>query len=584
MWGNVAIYGKGWYTLDMKKIIALFICICLLLPCLTWAEEAPATPISSLSDLRKIAQDPAGRYELTCDIDMGETPWTPIPFSGELDGKGHGLYNLRVRTPGDERAETYDGNYKTYDTVFGGLFSVLDGGRVSNLSIIGATVFVDTFEHCFLGGLAGYAHGATVENCAVETRNHLTLASINAGVGGLVGFSVESTFTNCRVDAELVFTDVNTADLCEEFLGGIYASGCGVIDHCEARVRGFAEVYGYAHSGGLIGMHKLPKNSRYKSSVSYTTADTEISFFEITRSRRAYCSPTIGEDAGRLCKRQEMIATHYEKFESRKAVILSPEKCDSPRYETKIVAPGCDSWGYSVRTCQGCGYSYREEYVPPAHQYQIAETVDPTCTEAGSQTLRCALCGDSFTRSLPAAGHKYQETVTEPTCTQAGARVFTCEVCGDSYAEEIPPKGHTPGEWVTSREPEIDVEGEEQRLCQVCGEAVEVRALPPIPYTHAERIELDAGSLELVSGSTGHIAAEVFPADATDKAVTFTSSDEAVAVARPDGTVLAGKPGTATLTCLSADGRASATVEVTVRYTAWQWVRHYILFGWLWEE
>ena len=571
----------------MKRIISILLCIfMLLLPCLVQAEETPVTPISSLGDMRKIAQNPSGRYELTCDIDMSaaETPWTPIPFSGELDGKGHGLYNLRVRTTGADTAETYDGNYKTYETVFGGLFSILDGARLSNLRLVNTTVFVDTDQHCFLGALAGFAQNATIENCTVQTRNHLTLTSINAGVGGLVGFSVESTFTGCTVDAELIFTDMNTDALCEEFLGGIYASGCGVIDHCDARVRGFAEVYGYAHSGGLIGMHKLPKKSQYKSSVSYTTADTEISFFEITKSRRAYCSPTIGEDAGRQCKRLEMITTHYEKYESRKAEWMTPEKCESPRYTSGIVEPTCTEWGYTVYTCTGCGYSYKDEYTAPEHQYQVVETVPSTCTEEGKETLRCSGCGDSFSRALPAAGHKYQETVLEPTCTEAGARVFTCEVCGDSYSEEIPAMGHAPGEWVTSREPEIDVEGEEQQLCSICGAVVETRPLPPIPYTHAERIQLDSEALSLTSGSTGHLAAEVFPADATDHTVSFTSSDETVATARPDGTVLAGKPGTATLTCLSADGRASATCEVTVRYTTWQWVRHYVLFGWLWEE
>ncbi|MBR3135448.1 MAG: Ig domain-containing protein [Clostridia bacterium] len=95
---------------------------------------------------------------------------------------------------------------------------------------------------------------------------------------------------------------------------------------------------------------------------------------------------------------------------------------------------------------------------------------------------------------------------------------------------------------------------------------------------------MDSETLSLTSGSTGHLAVEVFPEDATDRTVSFTSSDEAVATARPDGTVLAEKPGIATLTCLSADGRASATCQVTVRYTTWQWVRHYVLFGWLWEE
>ena len=573
--------------MDMKKIIALFICIfMLLLPCLVRAEESPATPISSLGDMRKIAQNPSGRYELTCDIDMSatETPWTPIPFSGELDGKGHGLYNLRIRTTGEDTAETYDGNRKRYTSVFGGLFSILDGARVSNLTIVNATVFVDTDQHCFLGALAGYAQNAVIENCTVQTRNRLTLTSINAGVGGLVGFSFMSKFTDCAVDAELVFTDVNQEVLCEEFLGGVYASGCGSIDRCDVRVRGFAEVYGYAHSGGVIGMHKLQHGSDPLSRLANTTVDAEITFFEITRSRRAYCTPYVGENPGKDCRVVDCTISNFKKTEVKKAEPLSPEKCDAPRYTSEIVEPTCTEWGYTVYTCTGCGYSFKDEYIAPEHQYQVVETVPATCTEEGMETLRCVGCGDSFTRSLPAAGHRYQETVLEPTCTEAGARVFTCEVCGESYSEEIPAKGHVPGEWVTRREPEIDVEGEEQQLCSVCGAVVEARALPPIPYTHAEWIQLDSETLSLTSGSTGHLAVEVLPADATDHTVSFTSSDETVATARPDGTVLAEKPGIATLTCLSADGRASATCQVTVRYTTWQWVRHYVLFGWLWEE
>ena len=35
--------------------------------------------------------------------------------------------------------------------------------------------------------------------------------------------------------------------------------------------------------------------------------------------------------------------------------------------------------------------------------------------------------------------------------------------------------------------------------------------------------------------------------------------------------------------CTSADGRANAICTVTVSYTPWQWVKHYVLFGWLWE-
>ena len=43
-----------------------------------------------------MAEDPAGRYALGCDVDMTGADWPPFAFSGELDGRGHAVLNLRV--------------------------------------------------------------------------------------------------------------------------------------------------------------------------------------------------------------------------------------------------------------------------------------------------------------------------------------------------------------------------------------------------------------------------------------------------------------------------------------------------------
>ena len=45
------------------------------------AEDAPVA-IDSREGMEAIAQNPAGNYCITADIDMDGTPWTPIPFSG----------------------------------------------------------------------------------------------------------------------------------------------------------------------------------------------------------------------------------------------------------------------------------------------------------------------------------------------------------------------------------------------------------------------------------------------------------------------------------------------------------------------
>ncbi len=65
-------------------------------------------------------------------------------------------------------------------------------------------------------------------------------------------------------------------------------------------------------------------------------------------------------------------------------------------------------------------------------------------------------------------------------------------------------------------------------------------------------------------GATETLSATVAPADATNKSVQFTSSDETIATVTPvQGKVTAVKAGTATITATTSNGK-TATCEVTV--------------------
>ena len=75
-------------------------------------------------------------------------------------------------------------------------------------------------------------------------------------------------------------------------------------------------------------------------------------------------------------------------------------------------------------------------------------------------------------------------------------------------------------------------------------------------------ISVSPESITLAGGSTSTITATVSPTDATDKTVTWTSSDEDIVRVDETGNVTAVGVGTATITA-TADGK-SATCEVTV--------------------
>lgn len=75
-------------------------------------------------------------------------------------------------------------------------------------------------------------------------------------------------------------------------------------------------------------------------------------------------------------------------------------------------------------------------------------------------------------------------------------------------------------------------------------------------------VQLSSSELTLIEGESAQLTATVLPDNATDKTVTWTSSDEAIATVSADGIVKAIAEGTAVITA-TADGK-SATCNVTV--------------------
>ncbi|MFR0558996.1 Ig-like domain-containing protein, partial [Pseudoscardovia radai] len=81
----------------------------------------------------------------------------------------------------------------------------------------------------------------------------------------------------------------------------------------------------------------------------------------------------------------------------------------------------------------------------------------------------------------------------------------------------------------------------------------------PVPVTG---VTISTDSLKLVEGQNGTLTASVTPSNATDKTITWSSSDSSVATVN-NGIVTAVKAGTATITAKSSNGK-SATCTVTV--------------------
>lgn len=77
-------------------------------------------------------------------------------------------------------------------------------------------------------------------------------------------------------------------------------------------------------------------------------------------------------------------------------------------------------------------------------------------------------------------------------------------------------------------------------------------------------VSLNESNLSLFTGDTATLTATVQPSNATNKNVTWSSDNEAVATVDNSGKVTAKAPGTATITVTTADGGYTATCKVTV--------------------
>ncbi len=85
-----------------------------------------------------------------------------------------------------------------------------------------------------------------------------------------------------------------------------------------------------------------------------------------------------------------------------------------------------------------------------------------------------------------------------------------------------------------------------------------------VTQTPVTGVTLDQTSLTLTEGETGNLIATVQPENATNKNVTWESSDTSVATVDENGVVTAVGAGTATITVKTQDGDFTATCTVTV--------------------
>ena len=181
-------------------------------------------------------QDYKGKYvELSSDIELNND-WVPVglgeyAFNGHFDGKNHKINGLKI---GSKDNLHKDPSEKDKKIVFYGLFGVLGANSyIENLKIdVDFNLISDSA--LYVGALAGYANGSTINNIEVTGKliGKTTHPKTNIFVGGVVSNGIRQKIVNSNSDIDIrVESDGGLAEG-----GGIMAlSNRGLIFNCYSK-------------------------------------------------------------------------------------------------------------------------------------------------------------------------------------------------------------------------------------------------------------------------------------------------------------------------------------------------------------
>lgn len=223
-------------------------------------------------------------FVLTADIDLANHDWTPIGnsfsdalfggtdyhlFAGNLDGKGHTIFNISIGTE----------NAPLESDVFG-LFGAT-GGKISNLNLDDITIYgtaknVSGYIIGLAGALAGSASGP-IENCHVANLS-MTMNTPDSGtaaaywIGGLVG-ALDGSQHIEECSASGTIKERSGKGSIGGLIGELGKAAKITYSHADVALDVKPDYYGGANVGGLIGKGNGENDPETAISNCYATGN-----------------------------------------------------------------------------------------------------------------------------------------------------------------------------------------------------------------------------------------------------------------------------------------------------------------------
>ena len=169
-------------------------------------------------------------------------------------------------------------------------------------------------------------------------------------------------------------------------------------------------------------------------------------------------------------------------------------------YSTYYAAT-CTAWGIDVRTCTLCGDADYKLVSASEHNYKNT-VVAPTCNSSGYTEHVCQDCGKSYRDSETSAttNHSYTSTVVAPTCNSAGYTEHVCQDCGNSYKDnEVSATGnHTFYDLYVMES--TCVSRKVLKACSTCNALAVIDEEPTAEHDFLDRVCTVCGELKLSEG------------------------------------------------------------------------------------
>ena len=389
--------------------------------------------------------------------------------------------------------------------------------------------------------------------CAVTVKQYVEQIILSSDKGSLLsGETAQLTaavYPTNASDKSLTFSSSDTAIASVDQNGKVTAAGTGAVT-----------ITALAHDGsGASGTYALVVEKELQLSASvvndtvYTQGSTlcDLAYISLTPASVRRMATAGYTPSFTITKKSGNGDTAMTVFDTGLTL-------DGRLYNTKAAVlrgsafPSAGTEVYTV-TCTAGDHEDSIDIAITVDGSAYASGIKLSDASVGANTFRIGTGEAALIPALPFS--------TDQNAVPEG---MTCTVSGDRFYEEnaMEVKG-ADGLLVSFEESGMyaaTVRYTKGNLAYEAAAAFNVADADGIVRLRVEDVSLSHSYLSLVEGGRQTLTATVSPADAYNRAVTWTSSDPSVATVTSGGVVRAISPGTAVITCAASDGSGEAAI------------------------